>query len=205
MKLRPGLVQCEDDIIRCFWSADHSAHFDYHDNEWGHPTTSDNKLFEKITLEGFQSGLSWLTILLKRERFRKVFYNFNIQKVAAMTSKDEARLLQDAGIVRHRGKIAATIENAKQTIQVQKEFTSLHAYFSQFIPPEEERPKKLTYEALKKLNQTMTSKALSKDLKKRGFKFVGPTTCYAFLQSAGFVNDHIDGCPAGDHLRNLNP
>lgn len=167
----------------------------YHDNEWGRPVTNDTRLFEKLCLEGFQSGLSWLTILRKRENFRAAFAGFDIDKVAAFDERDVERLLADAGIVRHRGKIESTINNARRAIALREEFGSLASYFWKFEPHPDSRPTDLSWEFLRTLGQTEASKALSKDLKKRGFSFVGPTTCYAFMQAMGMVNDHIDTCP----------
>lgn len=156
----------------------------YHDEEWGRPVHDDVRLFEKICLEGFQSGLSWITILRKRENFRKAFAGFDFHKVAKFTAKDVARLLKDEGIIRHKGKIEATINNAVRAIEMEKEFGSLDKYFWQW------KPKKGDAQHVK----VAESIALSKDLKKRGWKFVGPTTCYAFMQAMGMVNDHLEGC-----------
>lgn len=155
---------------------------------------NDTRLFEKICLEGFQSGLSWITILRKRENFRAVFHDFDIPKVAIMDETDIERLLQDAGIIRHRGKISATINNAQRALEIQAEFGSLAAYFWGFETRPEHRPDDLSWDALRKLAETDASRALSKDLRKRGFKFVGPTTCYAFMQAMGLVNDHTIDC-----------
>ncbi|MDB5473714.1 MAG: DNA-3-methyladenine glycosylase [Devosia sp.] len=185
--LSPGLQ-------RCPWAGDDPLYKDYHDHEWGRPVTGDTQLFEKICLEGFQCGLSWITILRKRERFRQVFHRFDIAQVAAMSEADSQILLQDPGIIRHRGKIAATINNARQALAVQQEFGSLAAYFWRFEPPPEHRPADLSWETLRRIGQTEASAALSKDLRRRGFSFVGPTTCYAFMQAMGLVNDHVDGC-----------
>jgi DNA-3-methyladenine glycosylase I len=171
--------------VRCSWG--NSAPDDL---EWGRPVTDDNRLFEKLCLEGFQSGLSWLTILRKRENFRKAFKRFDIAKVARMGEADIERLLQDAGIIRHRGKIASTINNAKQARLIQKEFGSLAAYIWRFEP----KPHGNKVVAGQIPSETEASKALSKDLRKRGFSFVGPTTVYAFMQAMGLVNDHVDGC-----------
>ena len=181
-------------LPRCPWAGDDPLYRHYHDREWGRPVISDTRLFEKICLEGFQSGLAWITILRKRDRFREVFHGFDIAKVAAMTPDDIEILLQDAGIIRHRGKIAATINNAKRALEVQKEFGSLAAYFWRFETRIEHRPTELTLDALRLLTQTDASRALSKDLRKRGFNFVGPTTCYAFMQAMGLVNDHLETC-----------
>lgn len=179
---------------RCFWAGADPLYIHYHDAEWGRPVDDDNRLFEKLCLEGFQSGLAWITILRKRDRFREAFHGFDIARVAAMGEADIERLLLDAGIVRHRGKIASTINNARRTLAIQQEFGSLAAYIWRFEPKPEHRPDALTAEALKAMAETDASRALSKDLRKRGFSFVGPTTCYAFMQAMGLVNDHIEGC-----------
>ena len=179
---------------RCSWAGSEGIYLDYHDLEWGRPVVSDTRLFEKLCLEGFQSGLSWLTILRKRENFRRAFYGFDIDKVAGLGEADIERLLQDAGIIRHRGKIASTIGNARRAQELQKEFGTLAAYFWSFEPRPAERPDALTWEVLKTMAETDASLALSKDLRKRGFSFVGPTTCYAFMQAMGLVNDHVEGC-----------
>jgi DNA-3-methyladenine glycosylase I len=188
-------VNGSDALPRCPWGSGEDALYrHYHDTEWGRPVTDDQRLFEKICLEGFQSGLSWITILRKRERFREVFYDFNIAKVAAMGEAEIERLLQDAGIIRHRGKIAATINNAKRTLELQREFGSFAAYIWRFETLPEHRPNDLSWENLRKIAQTDASQRLSKDLRKRGFNFVGPTTCYAFMQAMGLVNDHVAAC-----------
>ena len=189
-----GLVLGEDGLLRCWWYIGKPDYMAYHDTEWGYPVDDDRTLFEKICLEGFQSGLSWYTILKKRENFRAAFANFEIDKVAAFTEADVERCLQDAGIVRHRKKIESTINNAKRAKELQAEFGSLAAYFWSYEPGPEERPERCTYEVLRELGQSETSKALSKDLKKRGWSFVGPTTVYAFMQAMGLVNDHLEGC-----------
>jgi DNA-3-methyladenine glycosylase I len=179
---------------RCNWAGSEEIYLNYHDAEWGRPVTDETRLFEKLCLEGFQSGLSWLTILKKRENFRKAFRGFEIGKVAKMGDKDIERLLQDAGIVRHRGKIASTINNAKRALELQAEFGSLAAYFWSFEPHPGTRPHQLTWDVLKTMAETDASRALSKDLRKRGWSFVGPTTSYAFMQAMGLVNDHVEGC-----------
>jgi DNA-3-methyladenine glycosylase I len=166
----------------------------YHDNEWGFPVRDDRRLFEKICLEGFQCGLSWRTILNKRENFRRAFAGFDFEKVARFTARDAARLLKDAGIVRHRGKIESAINNAKRALELREEFGSLTAYFWRFEPDPASRPPRITREVLRQLASSPESKALSKDLKRRGWTFVGPTTVYAFMQAMGLVNDHIEGC-----------
>ena len=166
----------------------------YHDLEWGFPVRDDRRLFEKLSLEGFQSGLSWLTILRKREAFRKAFANFDAEKVARFTPKKVELLLQDAGIIRHRGKILATINNAGRVADLVDEFGSLSNYVWRYQPAASARPKKMTLAVLRTLGQSEASQALSRDLKKRGWSFVGPTTVYAFMQAMGLVNDHLDGC-----------
>lgn len=180
------------DLPRCVWPGADTDYLRYHDEEWGHPVVDDRRLFEKICLEGFQSGLSWITILRKRENFRAAFAGFEIAKVAAFDADDTERLVADAGIIRHRGKIVSTINNARRALDLQAEFGSLAAYFWQFEPPSSERPASITSSTIPA--QTPASTALSKDLKKRGWTFVGPTTCYAFMQAMGMVNDHVDGC-----------
>jgi DNA-3-methyladenine glycosylase I len=178
----------EDNIARCAWCQATPQYVAYHENEWGYPVTDDQRLFEKICLEGFQSGLSWLTILVKRENFRAAFANFDFNLVAKFTEADVERLVLDAGIVRHRGKINATINNAKRAQDVITEFGSLAHYFWRFEPKRDEAT------APEFMATCEESVALSKDLKKRGWKFVGPTTMYAFMQAMGMVNDHADGC-----------
>lgn len=184
---------------RCFWVRNAPEDYvHYHDHEWGFPVDDDHRLFEKICLEGFQSGLSWLTILRKRDNFRKAFAGFDYRKVARFNERSVERLLQDAGIVRHRGKIEATINNAKRAVELVEEFGSIAAYVWRFEPDASSRPKKLTEAKLRTMSTSPESVAMSKDLKKRGWRFVGPTTVYAFMQAMGLVNDHTDGCPQRD-------
>ena len=185
-----GLIKGNDGRQRCWWCGDDPFYIQYHDKEWGQPVHDDIRLFEKICLEGFQAGLSWITILRKRENFRAAFDGFDYEKVCHYGEADIDRLLNNAGIIRHRGKIEATINNAKCAFEVVEEFGSLSSYFWGFKPDSHSRP------ASKKDVQAITaqSKALSKDLKKRGWKFVGPTTCYAFMQAMGLVDDHVAGC-----------
>src|SRR4051812_37303827 len=192
--MESGLAPGADGLPRCAWGTSTADYVAYHDAEWGFPVHDDRRLFEKICLEGFQSGLSWLTILRKREGFRRGFASFDFAKVARFTAKDVARLLADASIVRHRGKIESTINNAQRACELVDEHGSLAAYAWTFEPPAAERPKKLTLAALRANPTTATSLRLSKDLKKRGWTFVGPTTMYAFMQAMGLVNDHLDGC-----------
>ncbi|MBX2877846.1 MAG: DNA-3-methyladenine glycosylase I [Saprospiraceae bacterium] len=189
-----GLIIGEDGKARCWWYNNLPDYLLYHDEEWGHPVTDDIRLFEKICLEGFQSGLSWLTILRKRENFRQAFAGFDFEKVARFGEKEVELLLQDAGIVRHRKKIESTINNAKKACDLVDQVGSLAKYFWSFEPDDSERPEKMDYATLSTLSQTPTSTAISKDLKKRGWSFVGPTTAYAFMQAMGLVNDHLEGC-----------
>jgi DNA-3-methyladenine glycosylase I len=178
------LIAGPDGRPRCRWCAAAPDYVAYHDTEWGFPVVDDRRLFEKICLEGFQSGLSWRTILTKRENFRAAFHGFDFDRVARFTEKDVARLLLDAGIVRHRGKIEAVINNAARAREMVDSEGSLAAYFWRFeaVAVPGVRP------------TAPESVALSKDLKKRGWRFVGPTTCYAFMQAMGLVNDHDPGC-----------
>jgi DNA-3-methyladenine glycosylase I len=189
-----GLIEGPDGKMRCAWHANQPDYLHYHDHEWGRPVADDHRLFEKICLEGFQSGLSWLTILRKRENFRRAFAGFDFAKVAAFGEADIERLLGDAGIVRHRGKIASAINNARRALELVEEKGSLAAYFWGFEPAPDERPTTVTYQTLRANPTTPASTRLSKDLKKRGWSFVGPTTIYAHMQAMGLVNDHIEGC-----------
>lgn len=184
----PSTVEGPDGKPRCGWCAAAPEFFEYHDREWGFPVADDQRLFEKLCLESFQSGLSWRTILAKRENFRKAFYHFDFNKVARFTDKDVARLLQDQGIVRHRGKIEAVINNAQRAKELVREKGSIAAYIWQFEPDLD------TQAAPQTASTSEVSIALSKDLKKRGWKFVGPTTVYAFMQAMGLINDHLEDC-----------
>jgi DNA-3-methyladenine glycosylase I len=168
-----GVVLGDDGVARCAWGDSTPEYREYHDHEWGRPVTDDRRLFEKLCLEGFQSGLSWLTILRKREAFRAAFDGFDFHQVARFTDEDVERLLQDAGIVRHRGKIEATINNAQRAVELAEEQSLAHFVWGHDDP-----------------------KALARDLKQRGWRFVGPTTVYAFMQAMGLVNDHLPGCDA---------
>ena len=194
MALPAGLVRHADGVTRCWWPGDDPLYRQYHDEEWGAPVTDDRRLFEKICLEGFQAGLSWLTILRKRPHFRRAFADFDIDRVARFGAREIGRLLADEGIVRHRGKIESTINNARRAAAVRDEFGSLAAYFWRWEPDPRARPRRLTKNALMQLARTPDSIALSKDLKARGWTFVGPTTVYAFMQAMGLVNDHLEGC-----------
>ena len=177
---------------RCGWSLSDPLLQEYHDNEWGVPLHDDEKLFEFLTLEGAQAGLSWLTILKKRENYRKVFDHFDLEKISAYNARKVNELLQDPGIIRNRLKIASTIQNAKSAIAVIDEFGSLDRYFWSFV---KEKPVKNKWKSLKQVPpKTPLSDAMSKDLMKRGFRFVGSTICYAFMQATGMVNDHVVSC-----------
>ena len=180
-----------DGRVRCWWPGDDGGYIAYHDGEWGRPVTDDNRLFEKLCLEGFQSGLSWLTILRKRDNFRAAFAGFDIAAVASFGEADVERLLGDAGIVRHRGKIASAVNNARRAVEIIEEFGSLAAYVWAWEPTAAAAPP-TGREALPA--STPESTALAKDLKRRRWSFVGPTTVYAFMQSMGLVNDHMEGC-----------
>jgi DNA-3-methyladenine glycosylase I len=195
--LADGLFRAEEDgLTRCHWCRASPAYRHYHDHEWGFPVTDDRRLFEKLCLEGFQSGLSWLTILNKRENFRRAFDDFDAAKMAGYGQAEVSRLLADPGIVRHRGKIESTINNARCVLALREEFGSLAAYVWQHEPARGTRPARLTQDALRGLTTSPESIRLSRDLKKRGWSFVGPTTVYAFMQAMGLVNDHVEGCSA---------
>lgn len=184
-RLRTGV----DGVVRCWWCGDDPLYVRYHDDEWGHEVVDDTRLFEKLCLEGFQSGLSWLTILRKRDNFRVAFDGFDASVVAAYGPDDVQRLLADAGIVRHRGKIESTINNARRMLELEAEHGSLYRWVQQFRP----EPTRLTVDS--ELRATCPeSVAMSKALKRKGWSFVGPTTMYAFMQAMGLVDDHIDGC-----------
>lgn len=190
----------DDGITRCAWCGIDPLYMAYHDEEWGRPQHSDIRLFEKICLEGFQSGLSWLTILRKRENFRSAFRGFDPRKVALFKARDVKRLLNDAGIVRHRGKIESTINNAQRALELINEAGSLSDYLWRFAPMD--RSPARGPSAMRDLPaKTAESIALSKDLRKRGWSFVGPTTMYAFMQAVGMVNDHLAGCHFRDKVQ----
>jgi DNA-3-methyladenine glycosylase I len=197
MSLAEGLVRDEDGVTRCWWGGGNDAAYRaYHDDEWGMPVTDDVRLFEKLSLEGFQAGLSWLTILRKREAFRRAFAGFDFRRVARFDARDVERLLADASIVRHRGKIESTINNARRALELVESEGSLAAFVWRFEPETAARPRALTHDALLALNETDASRALAKELKRRGWTFVGPTTVYAFMQAMGLVDDHLEGCDA---------
>jgi DNA-3-methyladenine glycosylase I len=177
-----------DGQARCRWCGAAPEFLEYHDTEWGFPVADDRRLFEKLSLEGFQSGLSWRTILAKRENFRAAFHDFDIDRIARYTQRDVNRLLADVGIVRHRGKIEAVINNAQRARELVKRESSLAAFLWRYEPGAKQRAKPQT------ASTSAESIALSKDLKKQGWKFVGPTTVYAFMQAMGLVNDHVEEC-----------
>ncbi len=187
----------DDGRTRCWWPGHDPLYIDYHDREWGRPTTDDITLFEKLCLEGFQSGLAWITILRKRENFRTAFAGFDPTLVAAFGADDIERLLGDAGIVRHRRKIESTVNNARRALELIDEFGSLATYLWSFEPsgPEGEAPPGAPVPS-----STPTSTRLAGDLKRRGWTWVGPTTVYAFMQAMGLVNDHVPGCWVHDAI-----
>ena len=191
-----GLIRGKDGKLRCFWPGEHLDYLAYHDDEWGLPVADDHRLFEKISLEGFQSGLSWITILRKRDNFREAFADFDFIRIAKYGERDIKRLLKNAGIVRHRGKIESTINNAKRAREMADEFGSLGAFFWHYEPDASAQLNNLECETLAIPTKTPESIALAKDLKKRSWSFIGPTTAYAFMQGMGMVNDHIEGCCA---------
>lgn len=182
---KPKLIKGDDGEKRCWWCGTDADYVRYHDEEWGLPVDDDQRLFEKLSLEGFQAGLSWLTILRKRENFRRAFLDFDFYRIARFNTRSVNRLLKDAGIVRHRGKIEAVIRNAKLAVGMVDEFGSLGAFIWRF------EPKKKSFDLP---SSTPESIQLSKELKKRSWSFVGPTTVYAFMQAMGLVNDHVPGC-----------
>jgi DNA-3-methyladenine glycosylase I len=194
-----GIAIDEDGFARCWWSVNDPLYRVYHDIEWGRPVADDRRLFEKFCLEGFQSGLSWLTILRKRPDFRRAFRDFEPTVIAAFDGADVERLMSDAGIVRNRAKIEATINNARRLPELVDEFGSFAAYVWRYEPHAESRPAVLDQPTLMATSVSAESVAMSKDLRKRGWAFVGPTTAYAAMEAMGLVNDHLDGC----HVREV--
>lgn len=190
------LITDKNGTSRCWWCGSDPLYVAYHDSEWGYPVYDDIRLFEKICLEGFQAGLSWITILKKRENFRAAFSGFEIDQVAKFGKRDVNRLLKDVGIVRHRGKIESTINNAKHALSLIENHGSLAKFFWSYRPAKQKK-----FDAKRAV--TDDSKRLSKDLKKLGWSFVGPTTCYAFMQAMGMVNDHHPGCASFKKAENL--
>lgn len=202
MRLALGLRRSPDGVVRCSWCGTSEEYVRYHDAEWGVPVADEIRLFEKLSLEGFQAGLSWLTILRKRENFRAAFRGFDPAEVARFGAHDVRRLLADTGIVRHRGKIEAVIHNARRHEALCEEEGSLAAFLWRHEPPAAERPARVTQPSI--APSVPASHAISKALKRRGWKFVGPTTMYALFQAMGMVNDHIEGCarrPSVEDLR----
>jgi DNA-3-methyladenine glycosylase I len=194
MPLPDGVIEGPDGRPRCAWPGVDALYLRYHDDEWGRPVADDRRLFEKLCLEGFQAGLSWITILRKRENFRAAFAGFDFTKVAKFGARDVKRCLADPGIVRHRGKIEAVINNARRAGELIEEAGSLAAFIWRYEPDPKSRPKRLDRATLMNITISPESVALSKALRKRGWSFVGPTTIYAFMQAMGLVNDHLDGC-----------
>jgi DNA-3-methyladenine glycosylase I len=190
-----GVVVGDDGKARCWWAGSDPLYRPYHDDEWGRPVADDRRLFEKLNLEGFMSGLSWLTILRKREHFRRAFAGFDPEAVARFTEADEERLMNDSGVVRNRAKIAATINNARRYQDLKSEFGSLAAYAWAYEAPRRQRL--LDRDALMQIKFSPEAAAMSKDLRKRGWAFVGPTTVYSFMQAVGIVNDHLRRCHVG--------
>ncbi|MEX2180591.1 MAG: DNA-3-methyladenine glycosylase I [Gemmatimonadaceae bacterium] len=191
-RLPDGLQWHADGVVRCWWCGDDAEYVRYHDTEWGVPVRDDRRLFEKLSLEGFQAGLSWLTILRKRENFRRAFAKFDPAAIARFGARDIHRLLGDAGIVRHRGKIEAVINNARRYLTLVEEGGSLADLVWRYAPNPRSRPARVTRKTIP--SETAESQALARELKRRGWRFVGPTTLYAFSQAMGLVNDHIHGC-----------
>ena len=195
-----GVVAGDDGIARCWWCVGDPLYENYHDLEWGRPVADDPQIFEKLCLEGFQSGLSWLTILRKRDNFRKAFKSFDIRTVARFNARSVERLLLDAGIVRNRAKIEATIGNARRCLALVEEFGSLATYVWSFEPDGDARPKRLDRAAHMEMTTSEEATDMSKDLKKRGWSFVGPTTLYSMMESIGLVNDHLSDCALRDEV-----
>ena len=189
----PGLVLGDDGVRRCWWGAGDALYREYHDREWGRPVKNDPRLFEKICLEGFQSGLSWLIILRKRENFRRAFRDFDVEAIARFNARTVDRLMRDAGIVRNEAKIRSVINNARRCRTLIEERGSLASYAWSFEPPASSRAAPVSQEAV----------AMSKDLKRRGWSFVGPTTVHSFMQAVGIINDHLNGCAMRQEVERL--
>jgi DNA-3-methyladenine glycosylase I len=190
----PGLLKGGDGVVRCRWAGSDPLYIRYHDEEWGRPLYGDIPLFEKLCLESFQAGLSWITVLRKRENFRRAFAGFDPEALARFTDGDTERLMHDPGIIRNRRKIEAVLHNARIMREQFGRDGTFSNYIWSFAPDEAERPARCDHETLETLCESASSRALAKDLKRRGFRFVGPTTLYALMQSAGLVNDHVEGC-----------
>jgi len=190
----PDTIVGDDGVARCWWAGRDPLYCAYHDREWGFPVRDDRRLFEKVCLEGFQAGLAWITILRKREHFRAAFRGFEIDAVARMNRRSVDRLLRDPGIVRHRGKIESTLNNARRARELVDEHGSLARFFWSFEPPADARPARPSRRSLSQAPPSQQAEALSRALKARGWTFVGPTTLYAFMQAMGLVDDHVAGC-----------
>jgi DNA-3-methyladenine glycosylase I len=195
-----GLAPGPDGELRCAWCLSAPEYLAYHDREWGFPVKDDVRLFEKLCLEGFQAGLSWLTILRKREGFRRAFAGFDPARLSRFGPRDVQRLLRDDGIVRHRGKIEAVLHNAPLALALRQEAGSLAAHLWSFEPAPPARPRRITWAVLRRVASTAESTALSRDLRRRGWGFVGPTTVYAFMQAMGLVDDHLEGCTVRERV-----
>lgn len=205
MRQNEGLHLGADGKLRCWWCGGDPLYQRYHDEEWGVPVRDEVKLYEKICLETFQSGLSWLTILRKRENFRAAFAGFNVMKVAAFDSRDVERLMHDKGIVRNLQKIEAAIANARAVCTMHEQGETLTDFFWSRLPSASERPEVVDYTAVLSLSETPTSKSISRELKQRGFKFIGPVTMYAHMQAMGIVNDHVEGCWRREAVQSSKP
>lgn len=197
---KSGVKVARDGVKRCWWCVGDPLYESYHDHEWGRPVANDTRLFEKLSLEGFQSGLSWLTILRKRENFRRAFKSFDVSSVARYNNRSVERLMLDAGIVRNRAKIEATINNARRCLSLIDEFGSLAAYVWSFEPDERPRSRTADWADLMNMGTSAEATAMSKDLKQRGWAFVGPTTVYSFMEAMGLVNDHVNRCDFRDRV-----
>jgi DNA-3-methyladenine glycosylase I len=198
--LPAGLAIGDDGLLRCWWCVGDPLYQRYHDDEWGRPVGDDRRLFEVICLEAFQSGLSWLTILRKREGFRRAFADWHIATIARFDERDVERLMADASIVRNRAKIAATINNARHYPAVVERYGSLAAFVWSYEPEAELRPATLDYDRLMAISTTSQSRTLSRDLRRLGWAFVGPTTAYSAMEAVGLVNDHLEGCSVRDDV-----
>lgn len=194
IEITGDVIVGKDGVARCPWGAAPPIYAEYHDTEWGVPLHGEAELFERIMLEAFQSGLSWLTILRKRENFREAFHGFDFEFLAGRDDSDIERHLGNQGIIRHRGKIASVFNNARRAVELAEEHGSLARYFWSHEPQPGERPGRIDIGYVRGNTTTVVSVRISKDLKRRGWSFVGPTTVYAFMQAMGLVNDHIEGC-----------
>jgi len=191
---RSGTATGPDGIVRCWWCVGDPLYIDYHDTEWGRPVADDRRLFEQLCLEGFQSGLSWLIILRKRDNFRSAFKGFDPERVARFNARSVERLLNDAGIVRHRGKVESTISNARRYLELVDEFGGFSRYVWGYAPETKSLRRRLDWPTLVAQGTSAEAIAMSKDLRRRGWSFVGPTTVYSFMEAVGFVNDHMSRC-----------